>query len=701
MSVDTLGQDRQTLRRPGATCGAAAVALLLVLSSASAFAQATTTVTVAWDHNSDAHTVGYTLYYGTSPGSDQFLHDAGNQTTAQLTLTRGSIYYLRLRAYNSAGQVGPPSNEVSVNLVDTAPPPTAQITATLQNPPTTALVSWQTTNAVSATINGQAVGLSGSTTVPISATTTYTLIATNAAGATATHSATVTITAPPAPTAQITATLQNATTALITWSTTNATSATINGISVGLSGSTTQPISATTTYTLVARSASGATVTRSATVTVTPPAPTAQITATLQNATTASITWSTTNATTATINGIGVGLSGSTTQPISATTTYTLVARSASGATATQSATVTVTPPAPPPAPTAQLTASLQTPTTAALSWQTTNTVSATINGAAVPVSGSTTVPIASTTTYTLVATGASGTTATSSATVTVTPPPSPSPVPAAPTAMAAAVNGLMVTLTWRAPSTGAAPDGYLLDVGTAPGSFNLLNGYPVGNVLSVSGGLPRGRYYARVRAANAAGVSGYSNEVSFRTGRTLATPSGLAVQWRGSTAVMSWNAAAGDGSAQDQATAYILEAGTEPGTSNVATLTLGNVTSFQADVPGGTYYVRVRAVNDYGESEPTPDLTLAPPGAPGAPTGLTESGAGETVTLRWTAASDATDYILEAGTVAGGSNIGSLRIGNVTQFSTAAPPGTYYVRVRALNAMGVGPTSNEVVVRR
>ena len=194
MSVDTLGQDRQTLRRPGATCGAAAVALLLVLSSASAFAQATTTVTVAWDHNSDAHTVGYTLYYGTSPGSDQFLHDAGNQTTAQLTLTRGSIYYLRLRAYNSAGQVGPPSNEVSVNLVDTAPPPTAQITATLQNPPTTALVSWQTTNAVSATINGQPVGLSGSTTVPISATTTYTLVATNAAGATATHSATI---APP------------------------------------------------------------------------------------------------------------------------------------------------------------------------------------------------------------------------------------------------------------------------------------------------------------------------------------------------------------------------------------------------------------------------------------------------------------------------------------------------------------------------
>ena len=66
---------------------------------------------------------------------------------------------------------------------------------------------------------------------------------------------------------------------------------------------------------------------------------------------------------------------------------------------------------------------------------------------------------------------------------------------------------------------------------------------------------------------------------------------------------MLSWNAAAGDGSVLDQAAAYVLEAGTEPGTSNVATLTLGNVTSFQAVVPGGPYYVRVRAPQRHTES--------------------------------------------------------------------------------------------------
>ena len=276
------------------------------------------------------------------------------------------------------------------------------------------------------------------------------------------------------------------------------------------------------------------------------------------------MTWSTTNAASARINGNTVPLSGSTTVQISATTTFTLVATSASGATATQSATVTVTP-APPPAPTAQLTAILQNPTTAALSWQTTNAVSATINGTAVPLNGSTTGPIAATTTYTLIATGASGATVTRTATVTVTPP--PSPLPSAPTTMAASVNRSLVTLSWRAPTTGAAPDRYLLDVGTSPGTANLLSGSSVGNVLTISGELAKGRYYARVRAVNAAGASGYSNEASFKVGRTLPTPGGLTVQWQGVTAVLSWQPVTGDGVVEDQGNRLRARSGHGAGT--------------------------------------------------------------------------------------------------------------------------------------
>jgi hypothetical protein len=39
--------------------------------------------------------------------------------------------------------------------------------------------------------------------------------------------------------------------------------------------------------------------------------------------------------------------------------------------------------------------------------------------------------------------------------------------------------------------------------------------------------------------------------------------------------------------------------------------------------------------------------------------------------------------------------------VGNVTTFTTEAPPGTYFVRVRAINAKGPGLPSNEVVVEK
>ena len=88
----------------------------------------------------------------------------------------------------------------------------------------------------------------------------------------------------------------NATRARVTWQTTNAVSATINGAPVPVNGSTTFPVTATTTFTLVARNASGSTATANATVTIGAPAPTAAIQASLETSTRARVTWQTTNA---------------------------------------------------------------------------------------------------------------------------------------------------------------------------------------------------------------------------------------------------------------------------------------------------------------------------------------------------------------------------------------------------------------------
>ena len=216
-------------------------------------------------------------------------------------------------------------------------------------------------------------------------------------------------------------------------------------------------------------------------------------------------------------------------------------------------------------------------------------------------------------------------------------------------------------------------------------------------------GDLPRGTYYARVRAANGSGTSLNSNEVRFNIGRRLRSPSGINATWTGTTVTISWTASAAE-SADDVPTNYVLEAGTAPGLSNVATVSVGNSTRFRADVQSGTYYVRVRAQNELGESDPSEEIEVRTPGTPQAPTGLVSITSTGMVDIRWTASAGGfapSGYVIEAGSAPGLSDLARLEVGNVTRFTTTAPPGVYYVRVRALNPRGTSLPSNEIIVRR
>jgi hypothetical protein len=351
-------------------------------------------------------------------------------------------------------------------------------------------------------------------------------------------------------------------------------------------------------------------------------------------------------------------------------------------------------------APTARLQAVLQSANSALVSWQTSNASAVSINGVAVAASGSQTVTVTTTTTFTVTATGAGGATARASATVS----PTAAQGPPAPNSMTAVVSASRATLNWKPGAGGTPATEYLVYVSTAAGGQNVINGNSVGDVLTVSGSLPNGRYFARVRARNAAGTSTSSNEVSFIVGRTLAAPTDFTVTWSGTTATLRWKATAAD-SLEDAATGYILEAGSNPGLSDIGAANVGNVTSYSADVSAGVYYARVRAVNANGSSQVTADIPLVAPGAPGAPAALAEtSAAGEgTVRLRWTAPDGTAPigYIVEAGSEPGLSDLARLQVASGTEFSTEAAAGAYFVRVRAVNERGAGPSSNEILVKR
>ena len=195
------------------------------------------------------------------------------------------------------------------------------------------------------------------------------------------------------------------------------------------------------------------------------------------------------------------------------------------------------------------------------------------------------------------------------------------------------------------------------------------------------SADLWRGTYYARVRAGNSAGSSAYSTEISFRIGAKFRPlkPGGFTGSLQGSVATLSWIAPAGD--AEDAPTGYVVEAGSASGLTNLATVPLGNVTSFQAvNVPSGVYYVRVRAVNELGVGVPSDEIVLQPGLGTGQPLNLTSSGQGSMVQLDWQAPSTGdvpTGYLIEAGSGRGLANLAVLRVGNATTFSTTAPPGS------------------------
>lgn len=84
---------------------------------------------------------------------------------------------------------------------------------------------------------------------------------------------------------------------------------------------------------------------------------------------------------------------------------------------------------------------------------------------------------------------------------------------------------------------------------------------------------------------------------------------------------------------------------------------------------------------------------------APRAPSALTASVSGRDVTLAWPRAEDATSYVLDAWQGSPRVHVYSGRFDGGPVLAPGVPPGTYYVRVRALNDVGVSGYSPETMV--
>jgi hypothetical protein len=191
------------------------------------------------------------------------------------------------------------------------------------------------------------------------------------------------------------------------------------------------------------------------------------------------------------------------------------------------------------------------------------------------------------------------------------------------------------------------------------------------------------------------AAPAGWLHKGTFLVNAGLTPPTNLVAQTNGLSVALSWTGAPGT-------LFYQLEAGSTPLASNLGIFNVGTATSVQTSTHAGTYFVRVRAASGPGLSVPSNEVTfvLSPPAAcaapPPPPTGHAVQVANLNVALSWNASAGATSYVLEAGTSSGLANLLNLNVGTATTLAAAGPRGSFFTRVRAVNACGKSEPSNE-----
>jgi predicted phage tail protein len=168
------------------------------------------------------------------------------------------------------------------------------------------------------------------------------------------------------------------------------------------------------------------------------------------------------------------------------------------------------------------------------------------------------------------------------------------------------------VQIVWSAAPTGCFTDRYIMQVGSAPGASDILT---ISQIRSDAGQgfvaiAPVGRYFVRVMAANAHGVSAPTNDLEVVIGGSCSMPPGAPGAFTATVTVepsglndveMRWTAPTTGGAVSF----YRINAGSGPGLANIASLNTPFLSDTRTAVPAGTYYLRVHAVDACGQQGP------------------------------------------------------------------------------------------------
>jgi fibronectin type 3 domain-containing protein len=284
---------------------------------------------------------------------------------------------------------------------------------------------------------------------------------------------------------------------------------------------------------------------------------------------------------------------------------------------------------------------------------------------------------------------------------------------PSSPNINEAIAGDRQVELKWEAPTDdgGASIINYSIYRGPQEEYELLLK--VIGNFLNYTDtNLTNGQtYYYYVTASNFVGESDPSNRIE-ATPMTVPTPPQDLHAVAGDGQIdLSWNASEDNGGSE--ITNYTIYRGSVSGEEYELT-TIGNVLKFiDTDVINDEkYFYYITAINSVGESLSSIEVSATPfkldlpdpdDTEPGPPNLQATQGNG-VVTLEWTEPDDdggspIIKYNVYKGTASGKETL-LITLGNVSSFEDNAVTNniTYYYEVSAVNAVGEGNKSNEVV---
>lgn len=276
--------------------------------------------------------------------------------------------------------------------------------------------------------------------------------------------------------------------------------------------------------------------------------------------------------------------------------------------------------------------------------------------------------------------------------------------VPGAPARVSLdAVSGNAVTLAWDAPQTGAAVQGYRIEVGSDAAFTRIVGAQMVGpDVTAGTGVLPSGIMHVRVIPIGNEGDGVPSNALTFRLpgGAPIVPPQPPIVTAQASSnpITLGWQPTGGG-----MPTSYTIVAGTKPNASDLGVYQTGAARTLRGDVPRDTpIYVRVIAANAAGTAVSDVLMVTVPSEArpSSAPTLLPAQVADHRVSLAWVApmtGATPTSYRISARLVEDGPTVATWTVYGTSLVVSEVPSGAYQVSVTALVGSLAGDESNRI----